>query len=155
MQKRGRQIRRGSSWTFDPDGMTLARSAIRGDGHLSLLAFGFFRTTFTPYRHLTATSSFDYGCKDPTTERPGRRYLSVERRCRGLESHKGGRKRHTSQGRLWFRQRASHDDKGMSRLVVQRWDTSSQMTRTRWPTNWSTSRSGCTAPISVKRSTGG
>jgi len=97
----------------------MAQAPIHGEMAVNLSRFGFFRTAFTPHRRLAAASSFDHGYEDPTTERPRRRNLGVERRRRSLESHEGDRKRYTCQGRLWFRQCASRDDQGIFRPVPQ------------------------------------
>jgi len=58
------------------------------------------------------TQSFDNGHNVPATEASRPHSLIVECGHRGLESRKGGREHHTSQGRFWFRQHPFDNDQG-------------------------------------------
>ena len=61
---------------------------------------------------LVATLSVDDGSHISTTKGAGWVHLLTEYSHRGSESRKGGRERHTSQGRFWLRQYPPHNDQG-------------------------------------------
>jgi len=71
---------------------------------------GFFLTAYTPRSFPLTTASFSHGYQVPTTEPPGSCALLTERGYRGRESCQGTLECYTSQGRLWYRRRHSHDD---------------------------------------------
>ena len=114
-----------------------------------------FLTAFTPQTFSTATSTFNYGCKAPTTEGGGGCYLSVENSNRSLEPREEDLEYHTGQGCFWPRQHSSHYDTGMRPALLRRFISGSHIARTRWLTNRIGSSSGYPAPLFVERSSGG
>jgi hypothetical protein len=87
------------------------RGASWQDGRLSPSGLGRCPTARPPRRSLAALSSSNHGYQVPAMSR--RRPLIVECGHRSHESREGDIERHTSQGRIWFRQRYPHHDKSV------------------------------------------
>jgi len=122
----------------------ITRGLSRQDGRLSPSGFEFelFLIARTQRRSPQApTLGFDDGSQTTAPEGARRNHLFLEHSHRSLESCEGGLQHYTSQGRFSLCRYPPRDGQGAFPRLPRSNIPCSCMTRTRWPTNWTTSSS--------------
>ena len=106
------------------------------------VGFGSFPAARAPHHLLPTTSTFDHGCRFPTTESSRQYPLLIECRYRRHEPCEGSDERDPSQGHFWLRRHPSNNDQSKFSPLLRCPIPGSHSIRTPWPTNTTTSNLG-------------